>query len=143
MRVHNAISARRDAGAAEVIGGFLMLTISLSVFLLLASAMLDQARDTANYIRSLTPDGEGLDPAANATGPPANGTQPNGTQPNGTGQQGARPPACIPFPGATWCEEPGNADPDPLQVCVRDSRGIWWCQQVPPQTPPGPPPPGP
>ncbi|MCA1812408.1 MAG: hypothetical protein LC624_00465 [Halobacteriales archaeon] len=94
---------------SEVIGGVLMLSLAFVGYAMLAVAMLDQARETASYIRSLVPDG-------NETAP-ANATAPQAAQ------------ACLSVPSGTWCQvAPGQPG---VGVCVRDSDGVAWCLQAP------------
>lgn len=88
----------RDAAVSEVVGGTLLLTITLAMFVILSSAMLQQARDTAAYIRSLVPQ----DPAAGEA------------------------ELCVPFPQGTWCRGlPREAEPG--ERCVVDTLGWQWC----------------
>lgn len=91
--------AGREAGASEVIGGVLLLTVTIATFILLSSALFQQARDTAAYIRSLVPEEPGLDGAS----------------------------SCIAFPQGTWCRRLPREE-EPGERCVRDSLGWQWCR---------------
>jgi hypothetical protein len=95
--------SRGDRAVGEVLGGVLMLSIAMFAFVMLAHAMLDQARQTAEYIRSLVP-----------RDAPANATQPGQAQ------------RCLAVGTGTWCAQPGGA-PDPQAECARDSAGVLWC----------------
>lgn len=101
---------RRDAGAAEVVGGLLMLTITLAVFLLLANAIFQQARKTGEYVESLVPER----PTPEET-----------------------PGVCLTFPDQpAWCRHiPGEQLG--AKVCLVDSMGWPWCIEPPEPEPPG------